>query len=428
MFQSALLGVFGSAFARKLGYIVAAMLCASLFGHKAQSCPRWHNLSSAGSYADSGSACAASNGPGQNPGGTLTFTSDGETGAVPNQVANCKKADYEPPPTGAGPNWVTTNYTDPAGTVHQFDDGTVCTQCQNLPNMDIITAVAGNSGTGQQGLLCVAGCGYTSGANTLVIGGPRASVNGQAVATGSTCGSPNGTQGNCASGGGVTSCYDDTNGKAVVNGEVIDKTQAPAAGKCVVFASGGSFCTMPAGATLAAPGLTTPPAPSNDGTVVDTPVAVVSTPGASGGGIKAAYFSAAQNASSVNPTTGTSAGSPSKGTGSGTGLTAGNGDCGATGVDCAGDGTVPAVPTVPTVQAAGSTYVAAVRGAPIVMALSGIATAMPSGTCPVVNLPVFGHTVVMDVQCTLWDSVASTVGLIMMVCYVLLGVRILMTA
>jgi hypothetical protein len=228
----------------------------------------------------------------------------------------------------------------------------------------------------------------------------------------------------------VTSCYDDTNGKAVINGEVIDKAQAGAPGTCIQFASGGSLCTMPAGATLAANGLTSPPSPSADGTAVDTPVAVVSTPGASGGGIKAAYFSAAQNAASANPVTGTSAGSPSQGSGTGSGPSAANGDCGAAGVDCAADGTLPSLERSDTIQSNVQTYIDAIKSAPLINGLSGLASAFPDASCPSLTVEVYGKTAdFMPAACTTWAAyIAGPLSYIFLAIWAVFGIRVIMSA
>jgi hypothetical protein len=123
-------------------------------------------------------------------------------------------------------------------------------------------------------------------------------------------------------------------------------------------------------------------------------------------------------------------GSSGAGAGTGTGAAAAPGpvskDCGFLGSCAPGD--LPAIPTVNTVQQAGTNYMSAINGAPIVQAFGNLSASMPTGSCPAPTMALFGKTFVMDAHCTLFNSLSGTIGAIMMVVYLVLGARILMSA
>lgn len=419
---------FKSAIARKLGYALVAAALAFL-GYKAhsQSCFGYHDGNIAGSYYSSLSAACSADLAFQTAlyGGVYSLTISSTSGpGIPStsgtSLGSCTYA-FTVVSSGASAGTGTSGMDAVAGACPAG--------CAGLPNMDIITAIAGNTGA-VAGSLCVNACSYTNSANTLVVGGKKATVYGQAVPTGAGCGANTGTQGNCASGGGSTTCYDDSNGKAVVNGEVIEKTDIGAPGSCVQYPSGGTMCTYSAGVPLA-----TPPAPSVDGTTVDEPVAVVGTGGATPA-TQGAVFTAAQNAASANPVGGTSKGNPTAavpgagtGTGSG-GPNAANGDCGADGVNCTSDGTVPSLSRDDTIQSNIQGYVDSVKAAPIVAAFSSIATSWPDASCPSLPMSLFGKDVdLMTGACTTWaTNVAPLLSLVFLAIWAVGGIKIIMSA
>jgi hypothetical protein len=207
------------------------------------------------------------------------------------------------------------------------------------------------------------------------------------------------------------------------------------ANKCVAYASGGVACTVPNGATA-----TSPPAPDNGtaGTPA-TPTAVL-TMNVSGTVTTTNYYSSAVAAASHNPAVTTGSTGATSGTTTGTGTSSGasstvavspnaaNGDCGASGVNCTGDAALPALSTEPTAQSSLNTYFAALSSVPIVAAVGGITTAFSgSASCPTYSFDLFGHSYVMDQQCTLLTDMATTLGAIMLAVYTLTGFRIVLS-
>jgi hypothetical protein len=421
--------VFESAFVRKVAFILAAALMGLVLGRHAhaQTCgnvaTQWTGCSlvsdPGGPYATAEAAFAAcialNSGPGSGctggafdrhgcgyTAGPCTYTS-GTAALCAVYYHGVDNGDGNSAESGSGP------------------------RTGSLPNMDIVSA-AGHPGT-IPGVMCVGGCAYVNGNTVLFVGGPRASVSGQAVPTGATCpaNAVAGSQGNCASGGGVTTCVDSQANKAVVNGDVVAKTDIPPTGQCTLFASGGSVCTY----TPTQP-LQTPPAPSNDGTTVDTPEAVVvdsSQPGGTTGGVKGAVFSAAQNAASANVVSGTGK-LPGSGSGTGAASSAANGDCGASGVNCTGDGATPDLSRADTIQSNTQVYLDAIKGSPLIVAITSIAQAFPDAACPSLPFTMFTKSVdLMPPACYVWSTyVAGPLSLVFLAIWAVWGIRVILSA
>ena len=242
---------------------------------------------------------------------------------------------------------------------------------------------------------------------------------------------------NCVSSSAGTFCSEDQNGKncGTFNGDEVCPASLPP-GTCESFASGGVACTAAAGSNTVA----TPPGPNN-GTAGQpaTPTGQVQAPVTSGGTttqVTTSYYSSstiAQSSSGVASSSGGqnvgNGGSSSSSGGSGSSApSAANGDCGASGVNCSGDSTVPTLPQEPTIAQSTQTYTSALNSVPIVAAVSNIAASVPSGECPTATISVFGHDFVMDAQCTMWAQLSPLLSLCFLAMWTLIGVRILMSA
>jgi hypothetical protein len=320
---------------------------------------------------------------------------------------------------------------------------TTCQTCTAGQKMDMLDALAqsGNSG------LCVNGCQYYNDANTLVIGPTAASSGahqvGQAVNTGATCStntsgvtaSSNQGGNNCFTLGGKSYCANDPTQQVCVAGDCWTPKQLPDAsqtsgGGCIGTSAGGAACSSNA----------TPPAPSTatSTTTAATPSAVETD----GSGDTTYYYNSTVVGASKNPVVtspggssssggsssgGSSSGGSSSG-GSSSGPDASNGDCGASGVDCTGDGVVPNLGPEDTIAVTTSNYYDALSSVPIVAAFSGLSSSMPAGSCPSFTFNAFGKSLVMNEQCDLMAQIQPILSLVMLAVWTIIGARIVMGA
>lgn len=319
--------------------------------------------------------------------------------------------------------------------------------CSHLPNLDLLSTIAassgstqGNGASGGSGY-CVAGCEYTNGNNTLVIGSSTNTLAGMATPSGSSCGSTDSTAmagNNCYTKAGQTTCAVDSQNAATINGDFIQPSTAPASGSCVAFASGGVMCTVPASSNVT-PGATpaqvatamtgnTPPGPDNGtaGTPA-TPTLVVQS-----GGKTVAYYSAA----TVNGSTGVVPSSSSNGLPGGltaSGVASGTGtapdDCGASGVNC--QGTLPSLTRTDTVQSAIQTVITGIENSPIYTEASSIGTGIGSGSCPSGTVVLgYLHTTVdfTATMCGIFNNVLPTMQQYMSAIWAVICVFIVLSA
>lgn len=242
---------------------------------------------------------------------------------------------------------------------------------------------------------------------------------------------------NCVSSSGGTFCSEDQNGKncGTFNGDEVCPQSLPP-GTCQSYASGGIACTASGTGGTTVP---TPPGPDN-GTAgqAATPTGQVQAPVTAAGQTTEAttnYYSAAVVQASAGGVASAggganvgSAGGTSGGTSGGSTPNAANGDCGASGVNCPGDSTVPTLPDEPTIGQSTQTYATSLSQVPIVAAVAGIAGAVPAGECPTATFSLFGHEFVMDAQCTLWADLTPVLSAVFLAMWSFCGVRILMSA
>jgi hypothetical protein len=445
-----LLRVFESAFVRKIAYLLAAALMAMIVGHNAHAqtvCYAWVGKSSV-QYADDSAACASYNQSADFHGGTRTDTvsSDGVTGSAQNQQASCKQHTTMTSTDGycqISSTICTPDDVDPFVTIGVVAITCPPTACAASSGKTFAAQTSDGVHAAGTSLCGSDGCSYHAAATSTFrhiafgVGTAGAGDFQNVTGDGSSCtpatsapnlgqqqdtGVPSTT---CASAGGNISCMtQNATGKncGTYNGYQVCVADIPP-GKCVSYASGGVACTEAAGATAA----TTPPSP-NSGTsgVPATPQETVTNPSGTTN-----YYNSTTVSHSTTATTTTGNPVPpvsgSGAPGAGTAPSAENGDCAATGT-CASGATVPTLPTVPTIQSATQTYISAIQGAPIVAALASLSGSVPSGTCPAPSIVLWAHTFTLDAQCTLWDSIASVVSAIMLAAWVIMGVRILMSA
>lgn len=237
----------------------------------------------------------------------------------------------------------------------------------------------------------------------------------------------------CVAGSGENACAEQV-GKncGTFNGDEVCPASIPP-GTCVSFASGGVACTAAAGSST----VPSPPGPNN-GTAGQAAQPSGQVAASSGGAPTVTNYygsSVVNNSSSGVPNTpgGQNVGNAGLGlststSGGGSQPNAANGDCGAAGVNCAGDSTVPTLPTEPTIAQSTQTYTNGLAQVPIVAAVSNIAASVPAGVCPTATISVFGHDFVMDAQCTMWDQLSPLLSLCFLAMWTFIGVRIVMTA
>jgi hypothetical protein len=429
--------LFESAFVRKIAYMCAAALFAFVASKAhAQTC----TLYQADGFSEtSGSAlCADVSGL---RGVTLTFqAADASLSFYP----SCSDQ-YASPPGHYGQDVV--NLVPASGT------SCPTTSCTATAGHDYNMFVGGGAAAAPGSAMCGAdGCGYTAGsssnARSLVAsdGAGHQLILQTGTGTGSTCtptsGPPSpsaaqpGAQTNtgaanatCASASGNIVCATQSSGGkncGTYNGDQVCVQDMPA-GSCVAYASGGVACST-ASPTAAA---TTPPSPNNGtaGTPA-TPSETVTTPA---GTINYYNTSTVNNSTTATTTggagaSGTPTGAPASG-GSGSGV----GPAGATSQDCAfggtcTDGTLPSTPAVDSVQTATTSYIAAIRSAPIVTAVANIGASIPSGTCPAPQFTIWGRTFTMDAACSIFDTVSSILSAICLIVYTVMSVRVFMSA
>ncbi len=240
----------------------------------------------------------------------------------------------------------------------------------------------------------------------------------------------------CATGAsGMTYCTNPTGGAncGEINGQFVCLGNIPQGG-CAALAGGDKACDAKAG---------TPPAPDS-GTpgVPATPSDTINTPGTSGMPPVVNYFNQATvSGSSAAGNTGAPGGTPNptsqaaqgQGTGWGTavgsaGPSAGNGDCGASGVDCSADGSTPTLPDQRSIGDEATSYFSALHSVPIVAAVSGIAASVPTGACPTATFSVLGTAFTLDEQCTMFEQIQPLLSAVFLAMWALLGVKILMSA
>jgi hypothetical protein len=285
------------------------------------------------------------------------------------------------------------------------------------------------------GAYCANNCEYKPVPTTLLLGDGVHYAMGGAQSTGNSCGTsdtPATAGSNCFTLHGESICAEAATGMATVNGDLVNMngTAPPTAGTCVAYASGGSLCVLPATPTGGTqPPMPTPPGPDNG--TAGTP-AVPTAQGELNGKV-ANYYSAATTAAStgLTQTNSSAAGTPAGQAASAAGAAASAAapdDCG-DGSAC--QGVVPTLPAQADIATTTQSYYSAIQAAPIVQAFAGIETAFAianSGECQTFTLSMFGHSYVMDAQCTILQEISSVLGTIMLAIYTLTGVRIVMSA
>jgi hypothetical protein len=316
--------------------------------------------------------------------------------------------------------------------------------CAMQPAQPLLATAAQSTGYTNAHGYCVGGCEYTSGGNTLTIGGGNNRLADQAVPTGNTCGATDvaATGGsNCAIIGGVSQCASSSTGKAVIGTDAVTPAAPPALGTCIGYADGAAACNpgtlsvVPTvGIPSPSPSMATPPGPDN-GTPGQpaTPTAQV----AQGMNLVNFYGPAVVAASAGAVGT--------KGTGNGTasGTTVGApgaggaypGDCNQSTTDASGcAGALPSLTRTDTVQSDLQAFDAGLNSTPLMAAINNIQTGagINAGTCPsetFTSVTLAGHTFdFLASACQVFSTDLPTLQAISDVAWALLGVLIIVSA
>ena len=443
--------IFSSAFARKVAYLLAALIFGLVFGRHAhsQTVLSWSYYGT--DYPTTGSVTSAvaayENGlspgscPVSAPGGPCDTFVAGTCSPIsgppttPSDYTTCGITDT----TTGNVNVITFSFG-----AHSGCTGSLCAGACNAsgPPQDLLATIAGGS-SAPGGNICYNGCTYANGnSTTQVIVGNSNWIAGAAIPTGVACGGggtgTNGTamsSSNCVLKGGNTTCVNDGAGQAIVNNDIVQPSTAPANGNCVSYASGGVACTV---STTATPGATpptpaSPPVPDNGtaGTPA-TPTAVVQQ-----GSTVVNYYnsSTVNNSSAPTGAKGTGAGTPagaSAATGTGTGSSGdGPGSCDGASPPAGCTGTLPSLDRTDTVASNVEAMLTGISNTPFIAGVSAIGTAMPSGSCPPGTVSLsYLHTSVnfTSTMCTIFDNNLASMQLIADVIWALIAVLIVMTA
>jgi hypothetical protein len=483
--------IFESAIVRKIAYVLVALAASLLFGHRAHATNAWVGGGGSGcvltgDWANAAGyfqACLATRTVSPTQWTTLGVECNTPVAAPTPCTTPCVD-----PPTASGQHcyvemqaWANVSGTiGPSGSTQAEVSSVVpCSgvgtgagqcgaaplSCSGLPNQDIMAAISASS-FNSGGLICVNGCGYTNSASSMHIttGTQGNAIIGQAVATGQGCASGTSTvtaalaTSNCLESGGTTVCHQANGNVATVNNDILNPAAPPPPGQCAAYADGAVECNRGSGGTLSVIA-----GPTTGGTL-NTPVAKVTTTTD-----ELDYFSPAQVTASATPVggvnsgnmsgnpagntmaaagpctptapgvipvitcTGTSVNPPSTGGGAGT-PSAPNGDCGATGINCTSDGTLPSLSRSDTIQSNVQTYWNAVAAAPIVAAFGSISGSWPTATCPTetFSIAMFHGSPTFDAMapvCTVWGgTVAPTLSLVFLALWAVQGIRVILSA
>jgi hypothetical protein len=306
---------FRAGFARKLGYILAALLVGLFLHGKSAHAALVYTTTEAGITGTGSSASAAAQAF------LANFLSHNTLCGTSSLVFTGITSD-----TGvSGGTWAwTDSFTASAGCGSSATGGAPGTisgssSCAGSPNMDVLAAISASSFTSSAGLICVAGCSYANGSTAMVITGSSASggmsLIGSAVATGAACSGGSGNTpalsvSNCMESGGTTLCHQANGNVATVNNDIVNPSAQPPPGSCSSYADGAVECNRGTGGTFSVI-----QGPTTSGSL-DTPTAVVTTSADT-----VDYFSPAQVAASATPVGtvngGTVSGNPAGTTGTG---------------------------------------------------------------------------------------------------------------
>jgi hypothetical protein len=463
--------VFQSAFVRKVAYVLAGMLLALVFHSKSHAATYgWTGGSCGGSSVAQteppwttssvpGAACAAQIVVAGNPGsvhGSLMTTCGGSTAASDPPTASGQSACLDiwacgPTPctpahdaylqlTSGAVNEGTC--ATPAGTYDmQTPSGHVETPGTKVCGSDSCNYTMGPTSTFRTWSFSSGGKAATtqSVTTTGAAGGNCAFSQTTPAVPQSQIDTGTAVQ-DCQSYGSVIGCTTQSASGVycgTYNGDQVCLGSVPA-GKCVAYASGGVACTVAAGSSAQSP-----PAPdSGSAGVPATPSASLSQ-SVSGATTTTNYYNstvaaASHNAAVTTGATATATGTTTGTAGSGTTVSgsvgvnanAANGDCGASTVNCSGDGTVPTLATEPTAASSLSTYYTALQSVPIVAAFSGISSSWSgiSASCPTWSISMFGHSYTLDAHCAMIEGMGTALAAIMLAIYTLIGFRIVMSA
>lgn len=320
--------------------------------------------------------------------------------------------------------------TDPAG----------CPICPPAGTRDVHVMAAGVVGAAGAGTSGSDGCAYkvcalATAVTLITSSGPKVtqcveSLGYPSNATPQALGNGESDTDDCVAGDGNVACGTGTN-CGEVNGDRVCLGAVPP-DKCVGFDSGGVACGASA---------PTPPVPDNG--TPGTPAAPDAT--VSNGTTTVNYYSSTTvNSSGTPPTTSPPHSGDPQGTvggtsGGGTVINCDGPDC--VEVDLEGecpegqtcDGALPDAGEfgeVCTFQECAQGFMTRVSNAPLLAALASASTSFPAGSCPVVNITMYGETMSLsDPICDIWSNqIAGAVSALMLIIFAWAATRIVLSS
>lgn len=228
---------------------------------------------------------------------------------------------------------------------------------------------------------------------------------------------PSVEDGDCDRVNGALVCLDTDTRCSSVDGDIVCPDEVPDEA-CVGFSSGGVACDSAAD---------TPPAPDNGtpGTPATPVVQVVTNTSTVN-----YYSSTTVNGASSPPTTGPprggdAGGSDADGEGDGEGEGEGNG---CPDDDCSGVGPVLDTEVCEFGECA-QEFLSRVQGSPLLSSVSSAGSSVPTGSCPSINISMFGETMSLSQpMCDLWTDISSILSALMLIVYAWMGTRIVLSA
>jgi len=82
----------------------------------------------------------------------------------------------------------------------------------------------------------------------------------------------------------------------------------------------------------------------------------------------------------------------------------------------------------PSIAQSLSTFYSSLNNVPLVHAIQSIATSLPSGLCPAPTFHIFGASIVMDIQCTIYSQIEGILSAIFLAMWAWAGIKIIMSA
>jgi hypothetical protein len=401
-------------------------------------------------FQSASDACAAYNGSSSNGTTVVTFSGSAPT-SIPaaNSTGQCDATETQSP-TGSASFTSTTTTGVFVGGIEAVSSSVLpggSASCMNPCAIGSSANLMASTGSAtissiSANSFCGNGCEYKAPPVTLILteGATQSTALGGAIATGNSCSTSDATAtagSNCFLSKGQTICASQVTGMASVNGDAIPMNAPPASGQCVVYASGGSLCTVPSGSTV----MPTPPGPNNG--TANAPA--VPTAQASMNGTTVNYYNSTVTS---NSTVGGAVSAPNGGDAglpvpiNGEGQAASSAASSAAAVDCdsassvgvagCADATLPSLARTDSTAGDVSSMWAGVQATPLFSAFSSISTAFAQGgSCPSASVTFTTIKFTGDFMtsfCQVFEQELPTMISISDAAWALLGLLILLSA